>query len=295
MGSPIAIISAGDEKYFGLLRGLIQSLHDQGWDKRADLYVLDVGLTAEQRAELATRVTRVTEGRWPEGYTPRPTTPRWFAAMLARPHLQEYFPGHEIYVWLDADTWLADSRALELLIGGAEEEGLALVPEVHAAYRWLYAPADWAPRANVRKCYAAGWGAAPTTAISAMPVLNTGVLGVRKGYSAWEKWTRRLAAAMGKTNHPLVEQCALNMAVYADQVKFCMLPAWCNWIWHQAQPRYNAERKRFEEPIRPYAPISISHGGDFKFSEMKFSSDVQCKLDYLSLKNAGLIAVNGVF
>jgi hypothetical protein len=259
MRKSIAIVSASDEKYFWLLRGLVQSIHDRGWAQKADICVIDIGMTERQVQELTPLITTRIEAQWDIDFPGRATLPKWAMAMVARPRLPVHFPGYDIYVWIDADAWMADERAVQLLVEAAREDGLAIVPEVHAAYQWFYAPSDWSPKQTVYRCYLEAWDETIAQRFSTMPPLNAGVFAMRPDQLSWERWAFRMAEGFSRSNHLLVEQCALNLAIYADNVRCSFLPAWCNWLCHQAVPRYNAAYKRFEEPTRPYIPLSIIH------------------------------------
>jgi hypothetical protein len=293
MHKSIVIVSAADEKYFWLLRGLVQSLHDHGWAQKADISVIDLGMSAEQLRELTPLIASRMEGRWDIDFPGRATMPRWFQALALRPRLPIHFPGYDIYLWIDADAWIADGRAMELLVTTASEDGFALVPEIHAAYQWFYSSPEWSPRQTVYRCYAEGWGETAARRFSTMPVLNAGVLALRRDDPCWERWAIRLQEGLAKSNHLLVEQCALNLTVYADNVRCNFLPAWCNWVCHQAMPRYNHVLKRFEEPLRPYVPISIVHAANDRRLKFKAANrngaEVEAFFNYMELKRAQII------
>jgi putative alpha-1,2-mannosidase len=59
-----ALISAADEKYFPLVRGLVQSVHDAGWAKKLDICIIDLGMTQGQLRELAPLIACAAEGKW---------------------------------------------------------------------------------------------------------------------------------------------------------------------------------------------------------------------------------------
>ena len=51
-----------------------------------------------------------------------------FKAQFARPFLPRHFPGYETYLWIDADAWLQDWRAVELYVAAACGDRLAITP-----------------------------------------------------------------------------------------------------------------------------------------------------------------------
>jgi hypothetical protein len=292
MAKSIAIISAANEQFYPLLRGLIQSLADQGWTQKADICVIDVGLSPEQRAELKPLTASVIDGQWDIEFAGQANSPRWFQAFIARPQLRVHFPGYEVYFWIDADAWLADGRAMDVFLATVRDKGFALVPEIHSAYRWFYSTLEWEPRANIHRCYSQGWGEAIAKRYASFPVLNAGVIAIRWDHPCWERWGYRLREGLSKTNNLLVEQCALNLAVYLDKVPCGFLPAWCNWVCHQAEPRLNPDRKRFEEPTPPYMPISIVHCTNSTHTLKLIPTGgprTETQFNYSDLKRAGLI------
>jgi len=54
--------------------------------------------------------------------------------MTARPYLPKHFPGHAVYLWIDADAWVQDDTVLDIFVSGARRGMLAVVPEVDRGY-----------------------------------------------------------------------------------------------------------------------------------------------------------------
>jgi hypothetical protein len=50
------------------------------------------------------------------------------AANFGKLWLDRMFPGYEVLIWLDADSWLQDAAAIRLLEGAAQTGALAIVP-----------------------------------------------------------------------------------------------------------------------------------------------------------------------
>ena len=65
------------------------------------------------------------------------------AVNLAKPWLDVMFPGFATLVFLDADTWMQDFAAVELLYGAAQTGAMAIIPgggrywERQTEVRWL--------------------------------------------------------------------------------------------------------------------------------------------------------------
>jgi len=255
------IVSAADAGFFPLLKGLIQSIHRHRPNRDVAIGVLDVGLEAAQIAELRELEARVVPGEWDIEFPGRDATPRWYQAMTARCHLPKYFPEYELLIWIDADAWLQDWRAIELLIAAAGKGELVVVPEVHRSYRHLYHLAD-INHDNLYKVYRHSFPEDQSRFLAASPLLNSGVIALRRDSETWQVWAKWLAAALcteGTRPHKMSEQSALNAAFYFGKIRIYPLPAWCNWVCGQALPAYDSENRRFVEPILPFEAISILH------------------------------------
>jgi hypothetical protein len=64
-------------------------------------------------------------------------------AITARPFLPKYFPGHETYLWMDADTWLQEWYPIDWYVAAAADGRLAIAPQVDRAYRHPRGVLNW--------------------------------------------------------------------------------------------------------------------------------------------------------
>ena len=102
---------------------------------------------------------------------------------------------------MDADTWLQDWTAAELLIQGAEKSGLAIVPQTDRAYgksmrlKWL-GPFPWKARSfyysNARKAF----GGKTARRLFPYATVNAGVFAMSGNTPHWERW-QKLAGTRG--------------------------------------------------------------------------------------------------
>lgn len=256
------LVIAADAAYFDYARQLLDSLKDRhaivGF---CDLGFYDLGLDQGQREALVNYYgARVVEPGWDipfpllEQYShERP----WFRAMAARPFLPEYFPGYDCYIWLDADTWVQDGRALDELVTAAESKGCAAVPEIDRSYKkFREEPLLWELE---RKCYRESFSEELAARLDYRPQINTGVLAIMSGSPIWESWRAYLSSGLKDSPNRVVEQLAFNLAVYSDNPPIALLPSRYNWIAGMAFPAYDLLRRLFIEPQPPYDPIRIMH------------------------------------
>jgi hypothetical protein len=255
------IVTAANDKYFDLLSGMIASIKRHQPGEGYPIGILDVGLTESQKSELASRGMLLAEAQWDFDFPARAAAPRWFQAMTTRCNLPSYFPGYEMYIWLDCDAWLQDWRAIGLLSSAASDGALAIVPEIHPAYVGMYDRGNLQVHDNrkLHSLYADAYGKRIADRMILLPAVNTGAFALRGDSQSWGIWRQWLEQGLAQGGHKIVEQNALNAAVYTGQIPYKFLPSWCNWICGQALPRFDVKHALFVEPTPPYEPVSIVH------------------------------------
>ena len=252
---PFAIATASDDAYFPLLQGLVRSIRAFPQGAGVPITVLDLGLGPEGRGWLAGHGARLVAPGWDHPFD-RPM-PDYFKAMVSRPRLPRHVPDAAIILWLDADCWVQDWSAIELLLAGAAATGFAIVPELDRAYTPFY---DGAPYAHhLHEWYKACFDEATARRLSAYPLLNCGVFAARRDAPHWALWARLLADSLHRTVLFVSEQVALNLALRSGGLPFSQLPARCNWICFRAMPFSSEDGRRLLEPELPHTPLGILH------------------------------------
>lgn len=280
MGSKsVAVVTAADSRYFGLLEGLLDSLDDAGVPQTWSRCVMDVGLDEQQRVALATRGIRLQAPDWCLEFPGRSgweATGAWFKAMVNRPFLPDIFQDHGVYLWIDSDAWVQDASCLHGMVEAAVgHDAIALVVEQFGrALNLLSEGPDGQPRtaviseasirANIARCYAACFGA-ETTKYADGPITNSGVFAVAAGSSVWRAWRKYLARGLGGgVKHTLVEQQSLNLACLEGEIDYIPMPTGCNWNLTTMQPAWNAAIASLVDPGQPDLPIGVIHCTDVK-------------------------------
>jgi hypothetical protein len=253
----LLIVSGADRVYFPLLRDTVLSVRALRPD--AKMGILDVGLDPEQRAWLAQRVTHVLHPDWDIDFPGREHTAEARKAQFARPFLPRHFPGYETYLWIDADAWLQDWRAIELYVGAAAGGKLAITPEIDRAYKRHYKRPKLFGLTLAWKNYreAFGWRAADR--LGRNPIVNCGVFALRGDAPHWQVWGQVMARVARRTRFFFVEQTALNYAIFAEHLPVDFLPAYCNWMPGDAPPAFDSARGVFVEPYSPHEVIGVMH------------------------------------
>jgi hypothetical protein len=258
-----AIITAADHTYYPFLDDLLSSIDKQRPDASIDVCVLDGGLTAEEKASLSPRVARLHTPGWDIDFPARPTTPNYFQTVLARPFLPRHFPEYDRYIFLDADLWLQDWNAIALLLLASERDVMAIVPEIHRSYAHNYRQNQHV-LFNVYKHYQQSFGETIAKTMLSLPVINSGVWAMKRDLPFWAEWATLLDRGIQQHAGPLVEQCALNIAIYTGKIGYYPLPPWCNWMCGQSTPLFNPATGLFHEPLLPHDQLSILHLTEIK-------------------------------
>jgi hypothetical protein len=252
------IVSGADSGYFELLQGCIRSIRDKPEGAKVALGVLDVGLGKAERRWLDEQGALVVEPGWDLDFPGCDSTPRYRQAQYGRPFLPRHFPGHDLYLWIDADAWVQDWAAIELLLRAAAEGKIAIVPEMDRSYRnFFHAFEEF--HGVIAEGYRAIFDEATATRLGRLPLLNNGVFALAADAPHWQAWAVTLESALQRSRNALVDQSTLNHVVYEQNLPAHFLPAWCNWICHHAEPLRDKAQKILTEPNLPYQNLGIVH------------------------------------
>jgi hypothetical protein len=253
----LLIASGSDSGYFPLLRDAVLSVVAQR--RNAAIGVLDFGLSPDQQQWLGDRVTHLVRPGWDVDFPDRGRTPEIRKAQLSRPFLRRHFPGYETYLWIDADAWLQDWRAVELYLAAAGRDKIAITAEIDRAYKRHYKRPKAFGWTLSWKCYRQAFGWRVADRLGRNPILNCGVFALHHDAPHWDAWARIIAQVAQRTRFFYIEQTALNYVIFAEQLPVNLLPAYCNWMPGDAVPAFDAERGLFVEPYAPHEVIGVVH------------------------------------
>lgn len=253
----LLIVSGADRGYFPLLRDTVLSVRARRPD--AAIGILDVGLEPGQREWLRKRVTHLVHPGWDIDFPRREHTEEVRKAQFARPFLPRHFPGYETYLWLDADAWLQDWRAVEIYAHAARGGKLAITPEIDRAYKRHYKRPKLFGWTLAWKNYREAFGWCVADRLGRNPMVNCGVFALRGDAPHWQVWARIMAQVAQRTRFFFVEQTALNYAIFAEHLPVDFLPAYCNWMPGDAAPAFDGARGLFVEPYSPHEVIGVMH------------------------------------
>jgi len=248
------IVTGSDSGYFPLLAEMIQSVQRFEQSRQFDLRYFDMGLKDEEIRWLAERGCIGCKPGWDLEVPARDRAPR-NQGLISRPFLRKYFPGYDVYVWLDADLWIQDWQVLERYVEGALRYGLAISFERERACRFQGWLLGW-----TLKHFILGYGLWKGLWLASRPHLNAGCFAIAADAPHWAPWVECLTRAIARAGRVGPhDQFALIDAVYSRHLPTCILPATCNWICDRGIPVWDDDAKLFCVPYPPYTPISVIH------------------------------------
>lgn len=263
------LISASDANYFELAQDLFNSLGDHKYKFPFDLGLLDVGLTEDQKNWFKSKNIHVTPVQ-SERDIDYPARTVWekekpsCRTFTAKPFLRRYFPGYDLYLWIDADIWVQTPEAIDEIIKSAStSDAIHMAVEFDRAYQMFFEKATaWQ---NYSEWYEACFNDANVTAnMTLKPMLNIGVFALSKTSPVWDMWAKIYSDALQRTPQlnsktVMMEQLAINVALYMAQMPYVVLPASYNWLTFFATPLLDKTTGMYLEPTPPYKPISMFH------------------------------------
>ena len=254
------IISAADTRFMPLLQAMLGSLAPSLPSEAFDLACFDLGLTDADRAWLAGIGCACISPGTHLGVSQEAHSAA-LRSFLARPFLREYFPGYDVYVWIDSDVWLQDSAVVQRYVDGALAHGMAITHEREPSYRvqlWL---TGW-----TAKHMALGYPPFTAASLLTRRHLNAGMFAIRCDAPHWDAWAARYAAAIERTKALVPhDQFALNHAIYGDgfggvpALDTAFLDPACNWICDRGIPMWSDASAAFCRPRAPFEPIGAMH------------------------------------
>jgi hypothetical protein len=253
----IIVITGGDAGYFDLIKDCIGSLRATSEGRDLALGILDCGLAQEQRGWCQNQGGVLVAPGWDFDFPGRDKLGQGYKALTARPFLPRYFPGFDLYLWIDGDCWVQQGDAISLFLAAARTGKLAVAPEIHRSMRhYRHAWSEFS--AVCGAAYESCFDRSTAERLIRYPMINAGVFALKADAPHWMGWAAILGQALQRSTD-MTDQMALNVLVYDKGFACEPLPSSCNWPVHHATPAWDAERGLFVEPAMPYEPLGILH------------------------------------
>jgi hypothetical protein len=277
------VVTGGDAVYFALIEELGASIRAHRTAEQLGFVVIDAGLEPDQREHLSSRYgARILEVGWElDVPAARVRGREHLKVQVARAFLDRYLPEAERIAWIDADAWVQDSAALDLLFRGADLGRLAIVSQtsrysqVAMTLRW--GPFGWAQVRSIlyKNARRAGVPEADARRIGDRPTLNSGVFALRRDAPHWALWRARQAEVIRRGRIFTSDQLSLALAVYVDGAEVELMPETCNYmgpLWTCSD-----DGRTLVERYLPNAPVGIVHmaGYDEMRRDLAIAAPVQ--------------------
>lgn len=229
----VLIVTGCDDAYAPWVRAIACRFGPYRERNEVRLACLNLGLSDALAAEFGPLFDHTVQPGWdlsvPE---PMRLAEPHLRALTARPFLRDYFPGYDVYLWIDADVVVQEPEVARWYVQGALERGMALVPQVHYAYQHTEASFQWRMRR-----LAAYFGEARAREFAWATYYNAGVFALTAGAPHWRGWEACFREGLQRCGGVLVcDQTALNEAVRREHLGVTPLPASANWLCHLAMP-----------------------------------------------------------
>lgn len=256
-GERVIFLTAADACYFYLLSGMLRSIRDKPEGRDVAIAVFDLGLTREQARWCGDLGVRLLTAAWDFEFPNRESVVEAFKSLTVRPCLPSYAPGYDIYLWLDADVWVQEWKAIELFLEGARRAEIAIVPEIDRSFRHYYDA--WSEFSDViSPAYTRAFGQETSDKLIRYPMLNAGVFAMRGDSAGWRIWAEALNEGIQRST-TMIDQISLNVAIYERCLRHEPLPSLCNWPVHHAVPAWDDACGLLVEPNLPHLPLGILH------------------------------------
>jgi hypothetical protein len=277
------VVTGGDAVYFPLIEELAASIRLHRTAEEVGLAVIDAGLEPRQREHLAARYgVQILDVGWELDVPASRVRGRdHLKVQVARAFLDRYLPEAELIGWIDADAWVQDPGALDLLFEGAELGRLAIVSqtsrysEVAMTLRW--GPFGWAQVRSIlyKNARRAGVRERDARRIGDRPTLNSGVFALHRDAPHWAMWRARQAEVIRRGRIFTSDQLSLALAVYVDGAPVELMPETCNYmgpLWTSS-----TDERTLVERYLPNRPVGVVHmaGYDQMRRDLSVTAPVQ--------------------
>ena len=219
-----AIVFCVDQGYLHLAQGLVRSLHANVTPlHEVDVVCVDIGLEADGRAWMAEQGVRVVEVR--RDLLPCPVLEAiadmpHLIAMAGRPYFPQLLPDYDVFVHLDADTWVQNDEFLRTFLDcvARTPEKIVLAPGQSHYGHGFYGNVDKIVEVNENWVFGL-YDIMTARALAKSVFFSAGVFALHRDSPVWRLWADELARVyvVGKAINPacmhLHEQTALNGVV----------------------------------------------------------------------------------
>lgn len=255
----LTIVTAANSAHLPLVQELIASIRAFPEGRDVPINLFDVGLAAPDRETIKPLVAGLVDPGWDLDFTGQGTSPEWFKALFCRPFIPRHFPGHDMYLWLDADMWVQDWEAIRTFVRAATRGALAAVVTNDRSFSRL-SSAQLEERLTLSaKWWHDGYGPELARKHYMRPSINGGAFALAASAPHWQEWRQSMAVVIQKYPYFMLDQMTMNYVIYERGLPFASLPMTCNWMCNVVMPQWDVQSGMFVSPEEPHERIGIVH------------------------------------
>ncbi len=217
----LAIVTSCDERYAPLAKGLILSLRANGFPQEGQqLCLLDIGCSNATLDWMAAQNVVVVHLKASD-HIPFSIAhlPAYVAAMAFRPFIREVFADFNVYLWIDADTWVQQASSIHLYhqLASSKDHEIVISPLIDVGYKLHYNGRVF--KQDLDRIYRAIYGDLGSE-LAWQAILGAGVFAMRHDSKIWGAWAAELPVVYKNDYRGtpdalhLAEQTALNRVIY---------------------------------------------------------------------------------
>lgn len=259
----VTIVTGADDRYAPLAEELIASVRAHPSLNAIDLSLIATGMSPDVADRLRPAVNNMADGAWNIAHAGQRAGKRdWLMARVNKLFTRDYFPGYDVYIWIDADAWVCDPMAIDWLLEGVRRAGLAvgyddtptsaLDLEVRA---WV---GGWALGRTycLKHARRARLSPAELRRLATARPFNNGVFALAGDAPHWPVIQENMARLVRKGRIFGANQMAIVMAAHLDGLPIEIMPHACNYL---DVPRVCARTGVFVEATLPHHRVGILH------------------------------------
>jgi hypothetical protein len=264
----VAAFTACNQRFFPLLEGMFESLFlqiNKGL-KRIDWFSLCVfqeGLTPAQIEKLNDYGVKNVDVSTFDLAKPYPayrdSLTEFPVSYGIRPLLPQFAENVDAIIWIDADIWFQDHRAVEDAIWSLHFNIDVCAVPVEGRISSYKTPGMIE---IVKNTFAGFFGHEACAKFGEFPVLNMGFWGAKPSSSLWSLWQNNMNQALEITGGNLrfgIEESAFNYTIYKNEMPFVPLPHVYNCSVKEIKDKYALIDGQLCMAMVPFEKISAVH------------------------------------
>ncbi len=191
------LISASNDNFLPLAKGLWASLYKLGLHRRYRLAWVDIGQSERTRAWLTSHAPEVEQLALSSAAMDFTTTLAhrpYERALLVRPFLPSLLPDAVRLVWLDSDLWVQETWAVQDVVRCLTQspDHAVICPVLDVGYWPLLHQARRYVEENVTPVWRALYGPVVAADLSPRPLLSAGVFAMTRDDQRWAWWAEEI-------------------------------------------------------------------------------------------------------